>query len=87
MTHGINIGSCQTKVEIARFNQALRILNGDGAVNDAMLEWLEIYQARYVLANHPFFEPVIPPTSDDSWIVSVIRIAAKQRHKFTVIGR
>lgn len=85
--HGINVGCCQAKVEIARFNQALRILNGDGVLKNVLLEWLETYQTRYGLANHPFFEPVLPPISDDSWIASIIRIAAKNKRKFTVIGQ
>ncbi|KAH9155733.1 hypothetical protein LEN26_003279 [Aphanomyces euteiches] len=52
--------------------------------NDALMDAMETYQLQMGLTDHPLASPVPPPTSDQSFLGTTIRIAAANTHNYTI---
>ena len=83
---GLGIERCQEIVDRERLAAAIRILNTPLLpTRDLVLAGMEAFQIRYGLTTQPLESPIEPPANDKTWIASVVRAAANQIPKVSVV--
>ncbi|KAH9154065.1 hypothetical protein AeRB84_003786 [Aphanomyces euteiches] len=82
---GLGLQNCEHLSRSQRLYHVLRIANDAGSpAYDALMDAMETYQLQMGLTDYPLATPVPPPTSDQSFLGTAIRIAAANTHNYTI---
>ncbi|CAK4076950.1 unnamed protein product, partial [Aphanomyces euteiches] len=82
---GLGLQNCEHISRSQRLYHVLRIANDIGSpAYDALMDAMETYQLQMGLTDHPLASPIPPPTTDQSFLGTTLRIAAAMTHHYTI---
>ncbi|KAH9097081.1 hypothetical protein Ae201684P_011810 [Aphanomyces euteiches] len=85
MTIWMGSASRTVNTSVEAKGHVLRIANDIGSpAYDALMDAMETYQLQMGLTDHPLASPIPPPTTDQSFLGTTLRIAAAMTHHYTI---